>query len=224
MQNFHVTAKKDQALQKRHQVRFQPAVHLTTGDLVGAFVETSLAFDDRPIFKFSENQPSISDWISGLLAELCREATVMEMHERPMVVPVPSASLYHPEIVGACADVMLGSRLCAQEFCFEFTDAALVANQSDINYLFRSYRQRGFRVAIDARNSWQAELNASTWLLVDTLRICLDSCEGEDSLWSMIEVARSAGVAIIAERALWRDADHLAEIGIEYGLKPRADA
>ncbi|MEO0883571.1 MAG: EAL domain-containing protein [Pseudomonadota bacterium] len=224
MQNSHVYAKRDQASRRSDHVRFHPAVHLNTGDLVGAFVDIPLAYDDRPIFNLGGQQPSVADWMSGTVAELCRVAVGTEMRERPLILPIPAASLCHADTVNACADVLAGSRLCPQEICFEVTDAALVASPLDITALFRSFRQRGFRIAIDARTSWQADLRASTWLMVDTLRVSLNTCDDDDELMALIEVARSAGVAIIAEGALWRDGEYLASLGIEYALHPRSDA
>ncbi|MEO1407549.1 MAG: hypothetical protein AAFV54_13820 [Pseudomonadota bacterium] len=191
---------------------------------MGAFVDLPFSFEDRPNFNLLETQPSVVEWIADLVSDLCRSAVTEGMHERPIVLPIPAASLGRANLVAACMDAVMGSRLCPQEICFELTDAALAASPCDVTTFFRNFRQRGFRIAVDARSSWQADLRASTWLLVDTLRVGFDDGEPSSDLMATVDLASSAGVAIIAERAHWRDGEYLASLGIEYGLHPLADA
>lgn len=224
MRDFQVSTKRNQAPRCLQSVRFHPAVHLNTGDLVGAFAETPFAFEDRPRFGMTMSKPIIADWVSNALMELCRTVTAEDIRERPIIMSLPAAALGDRDVVSACVDVMAGSRLCPQEICFEITDAALVASSCDVTGYFRSFRQRGFRIAIDARTSWQCEIPTSTWLMVDTLRVRFDRNEMSVELAARLDIARAAGVAIVAEKARWRDGEQLSEMGIEYALHPRADA
>ena len=224
MQNFHVSAKTGQQSAKGHSFRFHPAVHLNTGDLVGAFVDLPFAFDDRPVFNLAEKRPSVASWMADVLSGLCHAAVSEDLRERPLILPMPAAALSTANVVSKCADVMAGSRLCPQEICFEVTDATLTACPSDVATIFRNFRQRGFRIAVDAGRSSAANLKASTWLMVDTLRIGTDNGDIGDDLLNLVDTASAAGVAIIVEDAYWRDGEYLASLGIEYGLNPRVDA
>lgn len=224
MQNFHVSAKRDQQPAAGKAFRISPAIHLNTGDLVGAFVDLPMAFDDRPSFDLVEKQPNAAEWIADKLGQLCRVAVAEDIRERPLVLPMPAAALSQADVVGRCLDAMNGARLCPQEVCFEINDAAIASSPLDISTVFRNFRQRGFRVAVDARRSCTADIRGSTWLMVDTLRIQFEDGNIPDEVVGIVDHAQAAGVAIVVEGAYWRDGDYLASLGIEYGLHPRADA
>ena len=224
MQRSHVSAKANQSPVAIGRQRIHPAVHLQTGDLVGAFVELDMAFDDRPVFSEIAPPPSAARWVTDRLRELRSILTAQNVQERPVILPLPAMALNDPDLPSKCADTLAGTRLCAQEFSFEFTDAAFATCQRDVASTLRAFRQRGFRVSIDARLSCTAELAASNWLMIDTLRIPALSDATDEALLDRVETARTAGVAIVAERPYWRDGDALADLGIEYGLHPRADA
>lgn len=225
MHSFHISAKTDQAtLANLPSIRFRPSVHLLSGDLVGAYVDLRCKFEDRPSFHLHETSSRISDWVADTLKSVCKLATEDNMVERPIVLPLPAASFGNTDIVTTCSNVMANSRLCPQEFCFELTDSALVEDPKHITAFFRSFRQRGFRIGVDARKSWQANIAPSTWLMVDTLRVTLPTDHVDVDLVNQIEAARAAGVAVVAEKVLWRDGERLADLGIEYALDPRTDA
>lgn len=144
--------------------------------------------------------------------------------ERPLVLPVPASALSDPDMLDACNHAAAQTRLCNQEISFELTDAAITARPENARIFMHTFRRKGFRVSIDARKSWQSNLPAHDWLLIDTLRLHATSLESEPSLESYIGAASQAGVAIVAQAPYWRDGEYLASLGIDYGLSPRTDA
>ena len=63
-----------------------------------------------------------------------------------------------------------------------------------------------------------------TWLMIDTLRINANEVDLYEDLEDLVEMARAAGVAIVAQKPYWRDGEYLDSIGIQYGLMPKTDA
>lgn len=211
----------------RSQIRLRPALHLCSGDAVGAFLESAFEFEEKPVFSSHDRSTvasSPSAWVAAQISKLAVLCQLTEATERPIIIPVPAASSGDPNMVEACIDATAQTHLCHQELSLEFTDAALSQYGGDTTQLIRSFRQRGFRVSIDARKSASVSLPAPSWLMIDTLRIKASDIDGDAALESVIDAAASAGVAIVAQRPLWRDGDYLASRGIDYGLSPRADA
>ncbi|MEL7481325.1 MAG: hypothetical protein AAGJ29_07175 [Pseudomonadota bacterium] len=227
MQDIHKFAAERRADTAHLPIRLCAGVHLLSGEPVGAFVETSLAFDDRPSFDVQADKPSCPsavDWVLARLDEVITVGACPSVKERPIVLPVPSAGFGDPDLAPRCADAMAVSHLCPQEICFEFSDSAFAASDKDSEPLLRAFRQRGFRVGIDARQSWCAGLSGPCWLMVDSLRVTAKAALTNARLRDRIDFAFSAGVAVVAERPRWRDGEILADLGVHYGLRPLADA
>lgn len=208
-------------------LRLRPAIHLRSGDTVGAFTECPRGYDERPVFTsgLKPTKPALaSEWVANQIAALGALCTLTDCMDRPLILPVPAAAITDPNMVDACVTAAAQTRLCNQELSFEFTDADLSRLGDGLPNFIRIFRQRGFRVSIDARKSWVLDLSAPGWLMIDTMRVRSTDIDDDCDLDEQIETARSAGVAIIAERALWRDGEYLASRGIDYALMPRADA
>lgn len=210
-----------------HQIRLHPSVHLGCGEAVGAFIEPMFKLDDRPRFgpaSRTSAAENLEDRLVGQIQQIAAYCDGMDVSLRPLILPVPVCVLETPAIIDACLDMIAQTKLCPQEFAFEFTDAELIRNAGFDFNLFRSLRMRGLRVAIDARASSRCTLQPMSWLMVDTLRVSTEQVGVNQPLDDMISSAVSAGVAIVAERPRWRDGDYLARTGIEYGVRPYADA
>lgn len=217
-----------QAPKFKSRLRVNPAVHLCSGDLVGAFVEHAVKFEDTPALSLRpttlENRPSAAKWVAEKITELATYCDTTGNTERPLILPIPGIALADAETIDAAVHAAGQTRLCHQEISFELTDAALCAAPAYAEAFIKAARKLGFRVSIDARTSHDASLSPTTWLMIDTLRLRTNDLETQPSLDSKVEIAASAGVAIVAENPFWREGEYLARLGIDYGLSPRTDA
>jgi len=209
------------------RIRIKPSMHLCSGDAVGAFAEHASAFDERPKFTHAAHtseQASPAAWIARSISDLAVICDTLSYNERPIVLPIPACALSQPGLIEACNQAVAQTRFANQEISFEITDAVATTTGVLLQNIITNFRRNGFRVSIDARKSWSARLPATCWLMIDTLRVHPHHIDTEADLEDMIDIARTAGVAIVAQKPHWRDGDYLASLGIDYGLSPRADA
>jgi len=208
-------------------IRPHTCMHLCSGDAVGAFIEYAHSFEDKPALLSKSDvhtHQTAANWIASKIEDIASMCDTLDYTERPLVLPVPARTLIDDDVLESCTYAAAQTRLCHQEMSLEITDAAISAHTEEATTFMHTFRRKGFRVSVDARRSWAAELPAECWLLVDTLRLRAQDIETEPALQDVIDLASSAGVAIVAERAFWRDGEYLARMGIDYALKPRADA
>ncbi len=210
------------------RMRAKPAIHLCTGDMVGAFIEVAIDFDDRPmsLAQPRSNASSVkpAQWLADRIGDVASLCEITAMTERPIILPIPVACLTDSTTLDACIHAVAQTKLCHQELSLEITDSAFATHDLSARKLIQEFRQRGFRVSIDARKSWTASLSADCWLMIDTLRLRAEHIADEVDLMHRVELAAHAGVAIVAEHPKWRDGEDLAALGIDYGLSPKADA
>ena len=126
-----------------------------------------------------------------------------------------------PHFAALADELVSTSYLCPQEISFEIADATLVNHTQDAYGMMQAFRRRGFRVSVDARKCWQSALPPHAWLMVDTLRIDQASLSFDDKLEDYLEIARDAGVSIVADRPAWRDGYYLETFGVQYGVDPK---
>jgi hypothetical protein len=67
-------------------------------------------------------------------------------------------------------------------------------------------------------------MNARARMTFEAVRLDPFSLDAQDIPVSRLEVASADGVALVADNAHWRDADKLAESGINYALSPKMDS
>lgn len=202
-------------------------MHLCSGDAVGAFMEYAYNFEDKPALLSNSDiktHHTAASWIASKIIDMASMCDMIDYIERPLILPVPARTLIDNDVLEFCTNAAAQTRLCHQEISLEITDAAISAHTEEAVTFMHTFRRQGFRVSVDARKSCAGELPGECWLLVDTLRLRAQDIEVEPALQDMIGLASSAGVAIVAERALWRDGEYLARMGIDYALKPRTDA
>lgn len=210
------------------QIRFAPVLHLHSGEPVLQIAETVRQFDERPRFgpAFEAiNQEALdpATWLADQIEDIAQMAHD-ENDTRPIIVPLPVPSLLHPDTAMACDAALRRTPLCPQEICFEVSDAALTLAQEEVHRGIEALRRCGFRVSVDATCSWQAPLSAALRLLLDNIRIDTRALENDAELEHRVEAAAASGMSVIAEHAAWRDADWLADLGVEFAIRPRADA
>lgn len=209
------------------RLRLTPSVHLCSGDAVGAVAEHAFSYDDRPFLANTHKNRAPVDacaWVGEKIRDLGVICDTLEFTTRPIILPIPARAIEPAKLLDACTHAVAQTHLCPQEISLELPDATLQVSDSYAKRFIDIFRRNGFRVSIDARKSWHAQMPNYYWLMIDTLRIKAGQIDEDQSLQDMIEAARTAGVAIIAEKPLWRQGDRLASLGIDYGTKPRSDA
>lgn len=211
--------------------RFAPVVHLQTGETTNLYVETERRFEDRAVFGpraqalfgGPDDAQSPAEWLSDHLETVANEAH-KRTTERPVIVSAPLASLIHPDTAVLCDAAIHRTHLCPQEICIEVSDAALALPSKTAQSGIEALRRCGFRVSVDLTKTWTAPLGSSLRLLLDSLRIDARHLNHEPDLNKRVEAANASGMYVIAENAPWRDGDYLASLGVDYGIRPRADA
>ena len=212
-------------------IRFAPVVHLQTGETVTLIAETEKRFEERAVFgraaqaaeRSGDAHPSPAVWLAAHIENVANDAHTSTAL-RPVIVSAPLAALLHPDTPTACDAAIRRTRLCPQEICIEISDAALALPSGDSQSAIEALRRCGFRVSLNAARSWQTPLSASLRLLLDSIRIDAQHLETEPELEKRVETAIACGMSVIAENVRWRDGEYLASLGIDHGLRPRADA
>ena len=210
--------------------RLLPVMHLETGEAVLLFAETEKRFEERAVFgpaTFAAEGSEVASpaqWIAEHVEAVAHDAH-NRTTERPVIVELPLVALIHPDTAMACDAAIARTRLCPQEICLDVQDAALALPAArSAKEGIEALRRCGFRVSINATRSWQAPLDHSLRLLLDSLRVDARKIEDDVALQDRIEAAACAGMLVIAENAHWRDSYFLNELGIEYGFRMRADS
>lgn len=210
------------------QLRFAPIMHLESGDAVAALAEAPIDFSETAAFGpaaiLEAGRANPAKWLAEQIEDIAVAAKLMDVTGRPIIVPAPISTFAHSGTAAACEAAVQRSKFCPQEICLEFLDGALAASQHDAANRVRNLRRRGFRVSIDARKAWSTPLTTALSLSLDTYRINARQLLSEPTLQKQCEIAAASGITIIAEGIRWRDADWLADYGVEYALRPKADA
>jgi|GEM_PF-2576420 len=208
--------------------RFEPVRELPTGMATGLLVEHREAFADAVRFGpawADACQPSqcAGSWLAERIERAAHTEALAPQTLRPIFVPAPDAALADPNAPLACSGAVARTPLLAQEFCIVFRDSAFAVAGGLIEKHVRSFRRRGFRVALDMRRSQATPLTQSLLLMIDTLRVHCDDL-GEPDILEIVQAAREAGVCILGDCPKWRNVNELASIGIGFGFDLRADA
>ena len=208
-------------------VRFKPVMHLLGGDSLGLVADEPVEFEERVSFGPAANDSdaaSPAKWMAGRLERVASAACAQEMPHRPILVAAPMAGLADPDTAVACDAAVRRTILCQQEFCLMFSDAAFAGDPADSTSRIARFRRAGFRVGVDMRHSWQAPLSESFRILIDTIRVDADALEASNDLCTVTQVAKSAGILVVADHASWRDGDYLSELGVAGAVAPQTDA
>jgi hypothetical protein len=207
-------------------VRFKSVMHLLGGDSLGLVADEPIEFEERVSFGPAANDdtPSPAKWMAGRLERVASAACAQELPHRPILVAAPMAGLSDPDTALACDTAVRRTILCQQEFCLMFSDTAFSGDPADSTARIARLRRVGFRVGVDMRHSWQTPLTDSFRILIDTIRIDADALEASNELCEITQIAKAAGILVVADHANWRDGDYLAELGVAGGVAPQTDA
>ena len=203
-------------------------MHLESGEAIASLAETPTEFSEGPAFGpaaiQSAQQNSPAKWLADQIETVAAGASLLDVYERPILMQAPVAAFAHSRTGSACEAAVIRSKLCPQEICLEFLDAAFAASPSEAIKRVQVLRRLGFRVSIDARKAWNAKLSSSLRLSIDTYRVNAQHLMSDTDLQYQCEAAAGSGITVIVEQARWRDADWLVDFGIEHAIRPKADA
>lgn len=213
---------------KPWQLRTVPCLHLPSGDMVGAFVNSSYAFEDQARLSFTsaaKQSVCAEDWLYDQITSLDMHCQSLDVITRPLVLPAPDIAVNMPDrMIEACRHAVAQTRFCPQELSVELAGSAVATSPQNAVDFIHTFRRNGFRISIDARRHWDIELSPATFLMIDTLRFDASHLGTCETLDDVISIAANAGVVIVAENAHWRDAEQLESLGVLYAIAPKADA
>jgi hypothetical protein len=208
-------------------VRFKPVMHLIAGDSLGLLADEPMEYEESAAFgpaADSRELPSPAKWMAGRIERVASAACAQELPHRPILVAAPMAGLADPDTAATCDAAVRRTILCQQEFCLMFSDVAFSGDPADSTARIARFRRAGFRVGIDMRHSWQTPLTDSLRILIDTIRVDTEALEASGELCEITQVAKAAGILVVADHANWRDGDFLDGCGVAGGIAPRSDA
>lgn len=222
----HVTAQTPMPVRNR----LLPVMHLDSGDAVLLFADAEKRFEERAAFgrvalaAERSDAASPAEWMAERVEEVANDAHYRTT-ERPVIIPIPLPALIHADTAVACDAAIARTRLCPQEICLEVDNAALaLPSAKEARDGIEHLRSCGFRVSLNATRSWDAPLDHSLRLLLDSLRVDARKIEAEETLQDRIETAVASGMFVVAENAYWRDTYFLTELGVDYGFRMKSDA
>lgn len=208
-------------------IRFEPVVNLVRGDIVNLIASTPKRYEEFVFFGPSATLGEVQSpaaWLADTIESVARAGRDEPAHSRPILIEAPIAAMMHPDTPMACEAAAARSRILPQEICIEVTDASLSQSKEDITRSIEALRRKGFRVGINATRSWCTPLDTGLRLMLDCVRIDTRELWRCADLMNRVEAAASCGMAVIAENARYRDGDDLAELGVDLGVRPVADA
>lgn len=223
----HDTSVKPLSRALAAECRFEPVIHLESGDIIGATAVHLVEFEEQVSFgprTALRSDASPAQWTARQLEAAAKSAGSSCDIARPIHISAPAMALADPETPAECEAVISKSSFCAQEFVIEAPDAAFHTERSTRLSCVETLRKRGFRVAMDARSSLETPLCDNLKLMLDSIRVCADAVLASPALQEVVEDAAAAGVAIIAQGARYQDGVTFARYGVAYGSKVRTDA
>jgi hypothetical protein len=207
------------------RLRFKPIVNLTTGQSFGLHAETEFSFEDsfQPRHLLQDELPTAGGWLGDLIERVARLAADTDMRARPISLTAPLAALSDRDAPLAAEAGARRAGILPQEIRIDFPDAAISALDDLAWERLEAFRRRGFRIGLDARQSWRTPMSARARATFEAVRFNPTHVELQEVPMVRIEAASAEGVAMIAENARWRDAESLAAIGVSFAIAPRAD-
>ncbi len=210
---------------RQPRLRFRSVVRLADGEAFGLHTEADINFEDtfRPHHLTDASHPSAASWLGDLIERAGRLAKETGMDHRPLSVQAPMAALSDKDAPMAAEAGAIRAGLLPQEVRIDFCDASVSSLEDLALDRVDAFRRKGFRVGLDARQSWRTPMGARARMTFEAVRLDPSRCEVMEIPMSRLEVASADGVALIAENVRWRDTDRLADLGISFAMSPRTD-
>ncbi len=209
---------------RESKIRFARIHDLKSGEVVGADAQTETSYEEAALFGFAAGKSSIespAQWLGNQIERAGRLANETGMEARPISVVAPLAALTHPDAPMAAEAGARRANICLQEFRIEFPDAAIYEAEDIAPAYIESFYSRGFRVGIDARQSWKSPFGAYMSSVIEAVRLDSRTISELPRSADRIENAYGSGTMLFAENAYWTDAEALNNQGIQYAVNPR---
>jgi len=208
------------------RLRFKPIVRLADGAAFGMHAETDISFEDtfQPRHLSDAALPSSAAWLGELIERAGRLAQDTATTLRPISITCPMAALSDADSAMAAEAGAKRAGLLTQEFRLDFLDASIVALEDLALDRIDAFRRKGFRVGLDARQTWRTPMGARARMTFEAVRLDATHMDQMEIPMTRLEVSSSDGVALIAENVRWRDAEKLAHQGIHFAMAPKADS
>lgn len=205
------------------RLRFRPIVRLEDGAAFGLHAETDREFGEVRFGRHDNTEASAGGWLGDLIERAAALAESQGITGRPLSVTAPMAALFDRDAPMAAEAACSRAHMLPSEIRIDFPDAAVTALEDFAMDRLDAFRRKGFRVGLDARKSWRTPMSARARSTFEAVRLDLSTAEANEIPLARLEVAAADGVALIAENALWRDAQELAGAGVHFAISPRAD-
>jgi hypothetical protein len=209
------------------RMRLEPIIRLSDGMPDGMNARIDPAHEDMCTFRTgpSDGYVSAAAWTRVAIEMSIDLANERGEELRPISILLPMAALKDPDLALACEAGASRVRALPQEIRLDVLDGPLWAEGAEGFDVLERLRKRGFRLGLDARQSWRTPMGALARELFEAVRVSSqDLAHAEDGLATKVEASAAAGIKIIAENARWQDAARLLGQGVGYALAPRADA
>lgn len=207
--------------------RFELAHPLQTDDLPQVFVRIDPLYEELNRFTFDgsgEAHASPAAWTGSVLRLIADRAKDLKATDRPLHVPVPDALLTDPNAVMACESAVRQTEICAQEVCLTVRDSALMAAGDSALHAIARLHARGFRIALDARQSWDTAFDEGLRCVIDTIRLAHGDYLELDIVADRVGMAKDVGITVALDRLRYRDEDTARAMGVTHALAFIADA
>ncbi|WP_018995921.1 EAL domain-containing protein [Hirschia maritima] len=214
----------DLAPTRESKIRFAKIQDLKSGEVVGIDAQLETSFEESALFGFASGQPAhenAAQWLGDQIERIGSLAETENTADRPISIIAPLAALTHPDAPMAAEAGARRANICLQEIRIEFPDSAIYEAEDIAPAYIESFFSRGFRIGIDARQSWKSPFGAYMSSAVEAIRLNANTFKEMPSSVDRIENAYGSGAMLFVENAHWTDAEELAKVGIKYAVSPR---
>ena len=228
--SFHTGAQENSFDHNKAQLRgcFTPCRSLERGEISFPLTRVDPLFEEQSVSGFfTSSRPYFStpsQWIEKAIVTLATIADAEKSSDRPIHLPTPLSLLLDENAPFKAEQACMSAGYCTQEFMLEFKDSSLV--QAGINAAdgLDAFRRLGFRIALDARTSFETALSERLRPAVERLRVNCNDLKYDETIQMRAEIVSLLDGDVIVDRALWRDVDELKSFGATHAEHLISDA
>lgn len=196
---------------------FETCRSLINGELAFPLTRLDPLFEEQSISQFFTNTDtcftSPSEWIEQAIDTLGQAVRSKDDVNRPIHLPMPISVLLDEDASFSAYHACNSIGFCPQEFMLEFKDASFVQAGNTALDRLEEFRRYGFRIALDARTSFETPLSERLRSAIERLRVNGDDIKFDKTTQMRAEIVSQLGGDVILDRALWRDLDELRSRG-----------
>lgn len=226
--SFPVTSEKTGHDTQQIRSRFETCLRLDDGHAAFPLTRIDPLFEEQAVSFGRSARPmnaaSPADWLARAIRRLAEAAQEMELTFRPIHVPMPVAIFTDERGADIAAKEANEAGFCTQEFMLEIQDASLASGEPLAFDRLDTYRQKGFRIALDARRSAATPFSSRIRSAIERLRVNANDLIHDEMLQLRADIVSCIGGEVIVDRANWRQAEELQRCGASHALKLLSDA